>query len=677
MIFIARESDVARKADAAWGPDAIWQKAVTTWQNLFATQKADAVVSATTALRDLATDCLRLSMHFFHPIQQCAQQIYHSALPLSPTSSQLRKSCLQSVIHDGLSYVTAFSGAPDAWGLLLRIIEISPRRLTCITTFPLRIVAACGDVVNIYDAVTFVLRQSLSTPEMARKIHGSPNGSILFAVHSLSVTMWDVQTGGLIHTFTTRSRVNDTAVSTTGDHIACGLSDGSVAFWTIRTKKEIRHFGNGQPVVTILWLSATELAVATQNSVYVWDIAIHQTPNSLPTADPVWGMVHLKDASHFLVGTSRSGKEAGSELCTLECVKHAPGHLDWQHALGLPTMTPLGRLTCPTFVDNQVACIAPPSGVRSFNTESRSWNNNLPLLSAARSIAVSSNRNLAVQTKDSIQIFSVDVLKSGAARENIHSSYVYPLGEKHIICVLKSSRHIILLELETLQKLHPGDEASPPELPPTNLSSSRTRASCSRRSIVQFDVLAVMQAWQSRTPLHGWTEASDWNVPLGGLSPSCTRIVIASYVLYQRELCVKYAKNGATLARIPLKLDGLGVGKVYDLTFDSETRFHLKIDGPGWHIQIPYDIIPSSSGTYSHTITQGEPVPLSEPRVKPPYTLNAKCEWVIDADSRKICWIPPGNVRRGSGGHFWAGPSLVMVGSDGIVRKLTFKEPDC
>jgi hypothetical protein len=41
---------------------------------------------------DLATDCLRLSMHFFHPIQQCAQQVYHTALPLSPTSSLLRNS---------------------------------------------------------------------------------------------------------------------------------------------------------------------------------------------------------------------------------------------------------------------------------------------------------------------------------------------------------------------------------------------------------------------------------------------------------------------------------------------------------------------------------------------------------------------------------------------------------
>ena len=68
---------------------------------------------------------------------------------------------------------------------------------------------------------------------------------------------------------------------------------------------------------------------------------------------------------------------------------------------------------------------------------------------------------------------------------------------------------------------------------------------------------------------------------------------------------------------------------------------------------------------------------MSEPRAMPPYALDANREWVLDRESRKICWIPPGNVRRGNGGHFWAGLSLVMVGDDGVVKKLSFKESDC
>jgi hypothetical protein len=142
------------------------------------------------------------------------------------------------------------------------------------------------------------------------------------------------------------------------------------------------------------------------------------------------------------------------------------------------------------------------------------------------------------------------------------------------------------------------------------------------------------------------------------------------------QLRVKDAKSGITLAKLRLKHDRLGTGEVYDVTFDSETRFNLKVDGPGWHVRIPHDIIASPSGRYSYTINRRKPVSLSKPRETPPYALDANCEWIVDAKSRKICWIPPGNIQRGEGGHFWAGLSLVMVGDDGVVRKLSFKEPD-
>ena len=678
MIPIAREADAVREANAAREDNAVqvadktWQKALTTWQNLFTTQKnpsatqeaegeVETMVSATKTLCDLATDCLRLAMHFFHPIQQCAQQIYHSALPLSPMSSQLRESCLQSVTDDQLSYLTAFSGAPETWGLLLRVIDVRPRQLTCITTFPQRIVAACGDVVNIYDAVTFVLRQSICTSEMAEKIHGSPHGSILVAAHSSSITMWDVQTGGLVHTFTVLSRINDTAVSTTGDHVACGLSDGSVVSWNTHTKQETRRFGNSRPVEAILWLSSTVLAVATQGSICVWDITDGNISNNLPTPGHAWGIVRLADAGEFLVGTSPD-EEADSRMCTLILIKYTSGYLAWQRSSG---QTLSGRPTCPTLVDNQIACITPPSGVRSFNIKSFNWTGNIPLLSAATSMAVSSNRNLVVQTNDSIQIFSVDVLKSDKVRKNVRSSRIYPLGENHIICVLESSGRVILLELETLRPLGPGNEP-PPRWP-----------SLTRLSNAQLIALAAIQTWQSNTEIPVWVEAVDEDAPLSALSPSCTRVVTAVHDSPKQELRVQYIKDGIILAKRLLQLGDLGVGEVYGLTFDSETRFHLKIDGPGWHVQIPCDIISSPPGPYPHTIIQGKPVPLSKPRIKPPYTLDANCEWVIDAESRKICWIPPGNVRRGNDGHFWTGLSLVTIGDDGVVRKLTFKGPDC
>jgi len=635
----------------------------------------------TTLLNDLATDCLRLSMYFFHPIQQCAQQVYHTAIPLSPTSSQLQKSCLQSVIDNQLSHVVTFSGASSTWGLLLRTIDTRPRELTCIATSSQRIIAACEDIVNIYDAVTGVLWQPLCAPEIVTKIQVSPDGSTLFFAHSFSVTMWDVQTGGLIHTFTLQSKISDIATPITGDHVACGTYDGSVVFWNIHTKEEGKGFRSSQPIVALYWLSPLKLTVATQSSVCIYDITTGKTSNSQSTPHCVWGIVYLMDDREFLVGISQPSSRVGRERCFFETVfvqQCGLGPQDAGFIMGLrQSPTRRGQLSSPIVVGREVACITPPSGVQVYNIGTNNWTKNPPLLGGATSMAVSLNGNLVVQTRDSIQIFSVDVLTSGEDHNYVRPCHVYPLGENHIVCMLQPKRRLTILELETLRELSSDNDASPLGSSLANQSPS-ARVSVSYGVVAEFGSSVIVEAWQSGTPLPKWTEAADGleDAPLGRLSPERTRIIIV-YGSPWRELCVKDANDGIILAKRPLEADDLGTGKVYDLTFDSETGFHLKIDGPGWHVKIPYDIITSPSGDYSHTITKGEPVPLSEPREKLPYTLDVNCEWVLNRESRKVCWVSPANIRRGNGGHFWAGLSLVMVGGDGVVRKLTFKEPDC
>ena len=566
---------------------------------------AEADTSAlTTSLHSLGTDCLRLSTHFFHSIQQCAQQVYHTALPLSPTSSKLRRCCLQSVTDSQLSCITAFLGAPDTWGLLLRTIDARPRQLTCIATSLQMIVAACEGIVNVYDAVTFVPRQSLPVPGIVRKILSSPDGSTLFFAHSHTATMWDLQTGGLTHTFFTLSKITDIAVSTKGDHIACGSSDGSVTFWNIHTKERGKGFGDGQPVVAVCWLSPDKLAVATQRTVYIHSIATGKTLNKFTVPGCVWGMVYSRNEGEFLVGASRPGEGADQNLYSLSIFEIEKGHVQGREPKLLSQRSPTysRRLLNPTLVDREIMCITPPSGVQSFNPVPREWTNNPPLLDAAISVAASLNRNLVVQTKDSIQIFSLDVMTSHEARSDVRPSHVYPLGEKHIVCLLQPNRHITLLELGTLRELRPEDNTSPLESLSMN-QSPHARASFGRGLVAEFGLSRVIQAWESGTPLPERTEAADEDAPLSRLSPECTQVVT-----------------------------------VYG--------------------------------------TEGEPVPLSEPRETPPYTLDENCEWVVDAKSRKICWISPGNVRRGDGGHFWAGLELVMVGDDGVVRKVSFREPD-
>jgi hypothetical protein len=549
----------------------------------------------------------------------------------------------------------------------------------CIATSGQRIVAACEDITNIYDAITFVLQQSLHIPETVTKIQGSPEGSTLFFAHLHSITMWDVQTGGLTHTFTVGSEINDIAVSTTGDHIACGSSDGSITFWNTDTKEEGEGFGNGQPVVAILWLSPWKLAVATLGTAYTHDIGDGETLGSFFIPGCVRGIVHSPvGGGEFLVGTLRLGGAgwnssflritASRQECTSETLEPEPLST-WS------LVHPGEELSSPMLTSGVVAWITLPRGVRLFDPLSWGSMHSIPLLDRATSVAVSLNRNLVAQIEDSLQIFSLDVLKDREVHNGIRTSHVYPLGRSHIVCLLQPDRHLTILELETLRKLHPNQYTSLLISLLTN-QPPPARASFSRGLVAEFGLSVVVQAWRRGTPLPKWVEIADGDPPLSGLSPDCTRIV-TFYDSPRWELRVKDAIDGMILANLPLGDDGLEMGRVYDVIFDSETRFHLRVDGPAGHVQIPYDILPSPSGPHSHMITKGEPVALSGPREIPPYTLDANCEWVIDAESRKICWISPANVRRGSGGHFWAGLSLIMVGGDGVVRKVSFKEPGC
>ena len=628
-----------------------------------------------TLLYDLAMDCLQLSMQFFHPIQLCAQQIYHTAIPLSPTSSLLHKSYLQSIIDNCLSHVTDFSGAPNTWGSLLRTIDTRPRQLTCITTSGQRIISACEDIVTIYDAVTGIPQQVLQAPGRVTKIRASLDGSILFFAHYFSVTMWDVQTGGLIHTFNTQSEVNDIAVSAT--HIACGSSDGSVTYWNIHTRWEGRGFKNNQLVVTLCWLSPRKLAVATQGALHIHDIFDQKTSEKL-IHGRVWGMVYQEAQSEFLVGALQLGSGVGQEESYFTCIRWTQNHrLESNLEPGLfhsqsPTYN--GQLSNPTLFGQGVMCILPRGGVQLFNIGSHNWTNNPPLLRAATSVVLL-GRNLVVQTKDSIQTFSHEVLESGETHNDLRSSHIYPLGENHIICILQPTRHITLLKLKTMEKLRPDSNTlSHKPLLTNQLPIVHTPFSCGL--VAGFDVSSVMQAWQSGTPLPEGTEAAGKGLYLSRLSPKCIWTIMV-YDSPEPELRVKDTKYGTMVAILPLKHNDLRMMKVYDLTFDSDTRFYLKIDGPGLHVKVPYNIVTSPLGNYSHSMIKGEPVPLLEPRKTPPYTLDANYEWVMDTESRKICWIPPRHIRRGNGGHFWVGLSLFMVGDDGIMRRLTFKALNC
>ena len=105
-----------------------------------------------------------------------------------------------------------------------------------------------------------------------------------------------------------------------------------------------------------------------------------------------------------------------------------------------------------------------------------------------------------------------------------------------------------------------------------------------------------------------------------------------------------------------------------DIIFDSEVRFYLY----GNTHREPY-VINTVSQTDDPTIdsiTRYTKQQLDGQVLEERYFLDDGREWVI-CGSKRICWVPPGYI---GSSHCWAGSSLVMVGQDGTLRKLTFLE---
>ena len=158
-------------------------------------------------LLDLTTDCLRFTLRFFRPIQMSAQHVYHTALPLSPDTSilQLRFFESHSSRGDRTTWQASSSNLCTGCGDVLRTIKADSGRFTHATVVGKSIAAACEDnTINVYDAVTGVLRLSLNSLRQATMAEGSSDGSLLFYAHRpfCEMTLWDMQTGGLIRTFT-------------------------------------------------------------------------------------------------------------------------------------------------------------------------------------------------------------------------------------------------------------------------------------------------------------------------------------------------------------------------------------------------------------------------------------------------------------------------------------------
>ena len=614
-------------------------------------------------LDSLANDYLRFTMHFFQPIQQSARHIYHSAVPLSPKSSIFPSMSLPEQTR-----VSDFHGRSDHWGSVVRTITSISGSFTCVTTIgrgsTAKIAAASDDgTVRIYDSVTGVLRLSLRPKQPTLEMKGLLDGSLLVCLHKSRhlITLWDIQTGGLVHTFALSSGAKRIAVSLNGRYLASESRERGVDVWetACRTKyPPTKQFSGWGPC----WMAPEELIMVVRwKSMYILDLATGRLPvHEFSISGSVHSAVYSQVFDRLVIMCS---DPHGGNSFTIHDTK--TGTSSTLHSGGEP-------LTSIAFsqTTKQLVC----GKARGLETVDISTGRRTPFdfPATVTSISTLSNGTVVANVPGSgIQLLSLEQGHAPPRKPTPPALTVYPLDRGRIIATfLKTDDFVILLETATMSQVL--------SIPTRKILSVTADNTLTLDASLEHKIAAHYVAEGDK----GYLQVSElphlrprWTLPAKELpsavklSPACTRLVTFHNGRSRSSVRVWDAYDGRQLAW--MSIDNPHAPRPLDITFDSEDRFYLydSIHREPHVIKTAFQ----TGNSNTHFITRCAKERLDEHVLGKHYSLDDGHEWVV-CGSRRICWVPQGYIGSAPASHCWAGSSLVMVGRDEILRKLTFLE---
>ena len=147
-------------------------------------------------LLETARDCFRFITKFFEPINVSAVHIYHSALELSPLSSIVRR----LYYHRRQSpFQRVAAGIPDAWEEIIYLHSLSDYDTYTWSPCGRFVAVSALQTVDIQDPLSSELLFTLTPPDThcTGQLSYSPDGHSLALRSRTSLTIWDIQTGGV------------------------------------------------------------------------------------------------------------------------------------------------------------------------------------------------------------------------------------------------------------------------------------------------------------------------------------------------------------------------------------------------------------------------------------------------------------------------------------------------
>jgi WD40 repeat protein len=192
--------------------------------------------------------------------------LYHSALPQSPTSSDIYAN-----LHPHLGGGTSVrKGLESNWKAKTRTIVTRLNKVACLkfSTNGLKVAAGGDGGLQIFDTTTGECLATMPTPENCTSLEFSHDGSFLLTTYMHhGIRLWDVQTGGLIHACNGHgSRIWDISFSPAGTHFTSVDELGRILVWNIKNGRIDHTFKTDRSATRIFCEWSSETTLLTHSS---------------------------------------------------------------------------------------------------------------------------------------------------------------------------------------------------------------------------------------------------------------------------------------------------------------------------------------------------------------------------------------------------------------------------
>jgi WD40 repeat protein len=222
-------------------------------------------------------DSQRFLLESFDTIHNSPSQIYHIALPFSPSSSWLHKSYTAELLH----VVKVVKGIPVGWGSCSRTVTFDeyPWALACWKDI-IAVGLKSSNIITLDGNTGSQVAVLSGHAHNVRSVTFSSDGtSLVSGSDDKTLKLWDVQTGGVIKTFHGHTHlICSVSISSNHTTIASGSYDGTIRLWNIQAG-ECCHVINQEQSVEYVSFSPTNsqhLISISGDVVRQWDIDGHQ-----------------------------------------------------------------------------------------------------------------------------------------------------------------------------------------------------------------------------------------------------------------------------------------------------------------------------------------------------------------------------------------------------------------